>query len=135
MHMHKILTATLFSLSFSAFSSCPEQQNLDVQTSIEANGVKAGGNHGFMDVVTISVPKSVSNLPFESIRLTHGEVAEYWIPLDTNLLNNRIVATLFGYQDSIQNFEFWVNYSNGVCSLYQTGTIGDIYTKQLRQGW
>ncbi|MCG7551183.1 hypothetical protein [Pseudoalteromonas sp. Of7M-16] len=82
-----------------------------------------------MDIVTISVPTVVNSFPFESIQLTYGEVAVYWIPLDTKRHHDRILTTLIGYPASIKDFEFLVNYSNGTCSLYQAGSINSAYRK------
>lgn len=126
----KVLLAAILSfISSGVFATCPAQQDLDVKTNIEVNGVKAGGNHGFMDVVTISVPESVNSIPFESIQLTYGEVSEYWIPLATKMHNGRIRTSFNGYPEAIKHFEFWVNYSNGKCLLYQTGSIDQAYGK------
>ena len=133
MHMMKLLTLAFLIVSFDTFANCPEQKDLDIRTSIDVKGVKAGGNHGFMDVVTISAPSSIDGIPFKSIELTYGEVSEYWIPLATTLKNDRFVATISGYSDSINQFEFWVNYSDGKCALYQAGSIGSAYNKLLKQ--
>ncbi|MDK2594013.1 hypothetical protein [Pseudoalteromonas obscura] len=127
----QITNSLILSLLFTTCASianCPEPQSLDIQTSIKKRGVEVEG-HGFMDIVTISVPQSVSRIPFESIQLTYGEVAEYWIPLDTKVYHDRIIAKLNGYQASIEDFEFQVNYTNGLCSFYQTGSISSAYSK------
>ena len=132
MHMMKLVILVLFLASFDVLSNCPEQQNLDVQTSIAVNDVKAGGDHGYMDIVTISVPKIVNGIPFKSIELTFGEVSEYWIPLATKVKGDRLIATITGYPVSIKPFEFWVNYSDGKCVLYQTGSVGSAYNKAIK---
>ena len=132
MHMMKLVILVLFLASFDVLANCPEQQNLDVQTSIAVNDVKAGGDHGYMDIVTISVPKIVNGIPFKSIELTPGDVSEYWIPLATKVKGDRLIATITGYPVSIKPFEFWVNYSDGKCALYQTGSVGSAYNKAIK---
>jgi hypothetical protein len=133
MHMMKLVILTLFLGSFGVIASCPEQQDLDIQTTIMVNGAEAGGNHGFMDIVTISIPHIVNGIPFQSIELTFGEVSEYWIPLATKIKDERVLASITGYPDSIKPFEFWVNYSDGKCVLYQAGSIGSAYNKALKK--
>lgn len=124
---------TLLSLaSFGVLANCPEQQKLNVQTTVTVNGVKAGGDHGFMDVVTISMPQIVNGIPFKSVELTFGEVSEYWIPLATEIKDNRVIAKLTGYPESIKIFEFWVNYSDGKCALNQTGAVASAYNKRIK---
>lgn len=123
---------TLLLIPVSAMAECPDQQELDIQTMVDVDGVTAGGDHGYMDMVTISVPVSVAGVPFDSIQLTYGEVSEYWLPLATKRDDNRVVATLSGYPDSIIVFDFWVNYSDGECALYQAGSIAGAYSNQVQ---
>ena len=127
--MKSILFSILLAFSSHLFASCPEQKDLNIKTEVILNGVEAGGEHGYFDQVKISVPVTVNEYPLQSIELTFGEVAEYWLPLATKLENGRMVATIVGYRESIQPFEFWVNYSNGKCTLYQAGSIGNAYNK------
>ena len=129
--MKKFILSILLVASYPVFASCPVQQDLDIKTKIIPNAVQAGGNHGYFDQVKISVPATVQGLPLINIELTYGEVAEYWIPLATQVESGRIVASIVGYADSIKPFEFWVNYSDGTCNLYQAGSIGSAYNKPL----
>ncbi|WOX05054.1 hypothetical protein [Microbulbifer pacificus] len=125
--MKKLAVLTIFLSSFGALAECPQQRDLDIQTEVKVGGVQAGGNHGYMDVVTISAPSSVEGIPFQNIQLTYGEVSEYWLPLATKNTGSRVLATLSGYSESIKVFEFWVNYSDGTCALYQAGSIAGAY--------
>jgi len=135
--MNKLLIlAILIGLSNQCIAECTaiqKQSSLDVKTILISNGVKAGGNHGFMDVINISVPLHISGVPFESIELTYGEVSEYWIPLATKVIDGRVVGSLSGYKESINQFEFSVTYQNDSCILYEAGAISTAYNKPLKQ--
>lgn len=115
--------------TFEVLASCPEKSDFDIRTIVQDNAAIAGGNHGHMDVITISLPRSIHNVPFKSIKLTYGEVASYWIPLETKFKNGRLVAVITGYPESIKPFEFVVTYSDGKCAFHQSRSVKNAYNE------
>jgi len=129
----KYLTiAILFTFSQFVSAECVKQTNLEFETSVIEKAAKHG-NHGAMDIVKISMHASIKNIPFKSILLFQGELAEFWLPIATTVHGDRVVATITGYTDSIQNFEFLVTYSDGNCHLGEYGIIKSAYNKPLKQ--
>ena len=131
-----LIFAILIGFSSQSIAECSELQKksgFDIKTILISNGVKAGGNHGYMDVINISVPLDILGVPFQSIELTYGEVSAYWIPLATQIEDGRIIGSLSGYKDSIYQFEFSVTYENDSCILFEAGAISTAYNKPLKQ--
>ena len=101
-----------------ATAECTLQQagaQIDILMHYEHGVAKAGGNHANMDEVTIRAPVSISELPLVAMKLTAGEVAEFWVPVSYRLEGNTAVTEITGYSNAIDNFEIVVLYDNGQC--------------------
>ena len=132
----KYLILLLSIYSGFSFSECTAEQNsapINIITSVDISGVKAGGDHGYMDVITIEIPKAILGVPFESIEMTEGEVAEYWIPLQTIAQGDKFVASFSGHKSGILNLEFAVNFQNKNCLLSSYTSVASAYNKSLKQ--
>jgi hypothetical protein len=119
--MKKPVFGALLSL-FSAVASaeCTDtQSNAKINITIEVlpENVKAGGNHGYMDKVTIQVPLSVEGISLASIELTEGEVAGFWIPLAYEVNNDVAEAEFVGYKSEMKDFEVSVQYESEQCQV------------------
>ena len=129
----KLFAFTLLFLSFDCFSNCPKQQNLGIEIIVNIDGFNTG-NHGYMDIVNITMPLSISSLPFKSVQLSKGEeLQEYWIPLATEETNGKIIASFRGYRQSIDSFDLFISYSDGKCILGELSSVKSAYNKPFKQ--
>lgn len=132
----KYLILLLSIYSGFSFSECTTEQNsapININTTVNISGVKAGGNHGYMDVITIEIPKAILGVPFKSIEMTEGEVAEYWIPVQTIVQGDNVVASFSGHKSRILNLEFAVSFHNKSCILSAYTSVASAYNKSLKQ--
>lgn len=107
-------------LSAKSFSGCfvdlsKNDVKLDVQRISE--GAKAGGNHGHMDTIKISVLSTYEGATIETMLLTKGEVAEFWYPIAFSIENGMALTTLTGTTDSLRSLEMAFYYSDVECVL------------------
>ena len=114
----KLLTFVLFSrLSTTAFAECtPEQEVANIDVEIISGKTKAGGNHGMMQQITILAPSQVKGVPLQSMELTEGEVASFWIPVAFKIDNGIAKTVISGYKESIKHFEIAIYYANEQCN-------------------
>jgi hypothetical protein len=63
--------------------------------------------------------------------MTEGEVAEYWIPLQTIAQGDKFVARFSGHKSGILNLEFAVNFQYKNCSLSTYTSVASAYNKRL----
>jgi len=129
----KLLAFTLLFISIGCLADCPKQEDLGVEIRVEVNGFNVG-NHGYMDIVEISMPFSSSSLPFKSVQISKGEeIQEYWIPIATERKEGKIIASFRGYRKSIENFDLFIVYSDGECMLSEFSSVKSAYNKPLKQ--
>ena len=94
--------------SSAVFAKCTAKQEsaeIDVIVIHGPKSVKTGGNQGMFDRITINKPAAVEGMPIVSMELTHGEVAEFWIPLAYTINSERAVTAITGHHNAIQHFE------------------------------
>ena len=116
----KTTIALVFSiLCCSAYAECTKEQNnkhINVKINHIANGVKAGGNHGYMDVVHIEVPAIFEGIPLTAMDLSEGEVSSFFVPVAFKLVNGVAKTTISGYKESIKGFEISFHYESKKCN-------------------
>ena len=109
-----------------AQAKCTDAQNsqsIEIKIDKIFGAVKAGGNHGYMDIVKVSAPAKVSGVPIHAMKLTKGEVAEFWVPIAFSIDNDFAYTEVTGYSDSIKGFEISVSYLNEQCQLVAQRSI------------
>ncbi len=116
-----------FFASSAAIAECSADEEslpLDVVVEVNLGAVKAGGNHGYFDQVTVSAPKTVGPLSFQGFTLTAGEVAEFWVPLAHEQLSDRVRAEFLGRAEVSSRWEVLVEYSSPTCHRLLQYEIG-----------
>ena len=116
--MKLLIASILFVLPIPSLAECSkeiEHVNVGVQIEINSEKVKAGGEHGSMDEVTISTPAAIEGIPLLSMELTAGEVASFWVPVAFKINNGIATTAIRGYKESIKDFEILINFADSQC--------------------
>ena len=114
------LTIIVFLTLFCSFTyaECTAEQNaakIDVLIDRGSESVKAGGEHGYMDLIMIHAPAEVLGLPITKMELTEGEVESFWVPVAFNIYKDKAITGIRGFKDSIKDFEIAIYYGNKDC--------------------
>ena len=107
-------------LSAKSFAGCfVDIKSKDIELKVDrvSEGVKAGGNHGYMDTIKIQVLNHYQGAPLETMLLTKGEVAEFWYPIAFSVKDGMAVTTLTGTTESLKSLEMAFYYTDAECTL------------------
>ena len=113
----------LFLIIFSgrSFAECLKSENIkDLIPQVEyIKGVlEAGEMHIPLGKTLIELPESYRGMKLQSLRVTEGEVAEFYIPLEFKLSNGVAKSYILGSKSSLKNFELEIVYTNSSCSQF-----------------
>ena len=116
--MKAVFFAALLLFCSPIFAECTVEQSngtIDIKVQYVENGIRAGGNHGYMDQVHISAPAVLMAIPLVAMKLTEGEVSSFWVPVAFTIANGVAQTTISGYKESIKGFEIAVYYESQQC--------------------
>lgn len=118
--MYRLIIAILAGFwSVVGFSECTDKQNeadVDIKIDRLAKSIKAGGSHGFMDEIVISMPLDTMGMSLNELYLTEGEVESYWVPLAYTTEDDFAKVSIIGYKHAIKNFEISAIYQKEACT-------------------
>jgi len=117
----KYIVLLFMIISGNTFAECLESENLNgLIPKIEyiKGELKAGEMHIPLDQALIELPESYHGIKLKSLRVTEGEVAEFYIPLEFKLSNGVAKSYILGSESSLKDFELEIVYSNNSCSQF-----------------
>ena len=116
--MKSIFVTALLLFCSPTFAECTVEQSnsaIDIKVQHIENGIRAGGNHGYMDEIHISAPAIFMDIPLAAMELTEGEVSSFWVPVAFTITNGVAQTTISGYKESIKDFEMAIYYESKQC--------------------
>jgi hypothetical protein len=117
----KYLVLLIFLFSNNSIAQCLDSENLEGFTpKIEfiKGTLNAGDMHLPLDEVLIELPENYNGINLHSLRVTEGEVASFYIPLEFKVIKGLAKSYILGSKSSLKNFELEIVYSKKGCSKF-----------------
>ena len=117
----KYIVLLIILFSNNSIAQCLESENLKGFTpKIEfiKGTLKSGEMHLPLGEVLIELPENYNGITLHSLRITEGEVASFYIPLEFKVINGLAKSYILGSKSSLKSFELEIVYSKDGCSQF-----------------